>query len=136
MGGKLLFRMRVDTPLTVDIFNHMVEQLVDQVYAALAHPARREIVTRLAKRGEARVTEIASSFDVSLNAVSKHVKVLERAGLVRRRVEGREHWLHLEVGPLAKAESWIARQRQFWEESLDGLEAYVLRKRKGQSTGE
>jgi DNA-binding transcriptional ArsR family regulator len=121
--------------LTADIFNHMVEQ-VDQVYAALGHPARREIVTRLARRGEARVTEIASAFDVSLNAVSKHVKVLERAGLVRRRVDGREHWLHLEVAALARAESWIARQRQFWEQSLDGLEAYVMKKRRGHSAGE
>jgi DNA-binding transcriptional ArsR family regulator len=108
----------------------MVEHTEDQVYAALAHPARREIVTRLARRGEARVTEIASSFDVSLNAVSKHLKVLERAGLVRRSVIGRDHWLKLDAAPLAAAEAWIGRQRRFWEESLDGLEAYVAKKKR------
>jgi DNA-binding transcriptional ArsR family regulator len=114
----------------------MVEHNVNLVYAALSHPARREIVTRLARRGQARVTEIASGFDVSLNAVSKHLKALERAGLVRRSVVGREHWLQLEAAPLAAAEGWIGRQRRFWEESLDGLESYVVKKRKQTRTKE
>jgi DNA-binding transcriptional ArsR family regulator len=123
----------LDGFLTRAIFNLMVEFNADQVYAALAHPARRSIVNRLARRGEARVTEIAASFDVSLNAVSKHLKVLERAGLVTRSVVGRDHWLCLQAAPLAAAESWIGRQRRFWEDSLDQLEAYVLEKKKRSS---
>ncbi len=107
----------------------MVEYSLDALHIALAHPARREIVGRLARRGAARVGDIAAAFNVSLNAVSKHLKVLERAGLVEREVIGREHWLRLDARPLVAAEQWMARQRQFWEESLGRLEDYVVRKR-------
>jgi DNA-binding transcriptional ArsR family regulator len=91
----------------------------------LANDTRRAIVGRLLE-GEARVTEVAAPFDISLAAVSKHVVVLERAGLVRRRVEGRTHWLSLEPLPLIEAEAWIERSRSFWRGRLDALDE-VLR---------
>jgi DNA-binding transcriptional ArsR family regulator len=96
--------------------------VLDGVYRALADSSRRAIVERLAQQGEARVTDLAAQFPMSLNAVSKHVKVLERAGLVRRQVRGREHWLSLEPEPLERAWSWIGLYRRFWESRLDSLE--------------
>ncbi len=99
----------------------MVEyQQLDATYDALANPVRRQILAEL-MAGERRVTELAAPFDVSLAAVSKHIRHLEQAGLVRRRVAGRDHWLRLEPGPLASAEAWIAQARRFWEGRLDAL---------------
>ncbi|PON15022.1 transcriptional regulator [Candidatus Entotheonella serta] len=102
------------------------ENQLNQTYAAIADPTRRAILTRLAQ-GEARVTEIAEPFAMSLNAVSKHVRVLERAGLVRRRVRGREHYLALDAEPLRAASAWMDTYRQFWEERLDALESFLQR---------
>ena len=91
------------------------------VFEALADPTRRAIVGRLAG-GEARVTEVAQPFPISLNSVSKHVRVLERAGLVRRRIEGRDHFLSLDVAPLDEAAKWIAAQKALWTWRLGELE--------------
>ena len=91
------------------------------VYAALASDVRRAIVDRLA-RGDARVTDVAGQFRISLAAVSKHIIVLERAGLIHRRVEGRTHWLALEPDALVDAAAWIERTRTFWTERLDALD--------------
>ena len=102
----------------------MVESL-DGVYGALADASRRHIVQRLAAEGQLRVTELARSFDTSLNAVSKHIKVLERAGLIQRRVVGRDHWLSLCSDPLAAAYAWIGLYQRFWEVRMDLLERYV-----------
>lgn len=101
----------------------MVEHQIDlsDIYAALASEVRRAIVDRLA-RGEARVTDVASPFGISLAAVSKHILVLERAGLVSRRVDGRTHWLALEPAALVGAEAWIERTRSFWSGRFDALE--------------
>src|SRR2546428_9781963 len=93
--------------------------------AASAARARRAILGVLAG-GEFNVGQLAERFPISFNGVSKHVKVLERAGLVSRRVRGREHWLRLRRTPLRDAALWLARQRAFWETRLDALEA-VLR---------
>lgn len=90
---------------------------------AISDPTRRAIVDRLA-RGPARITDIAAPFSTSLAAVSKHVKVLEKAGLVRRTRQGREHTLELDAGPLREVASWAARYEQYWTERLDRLEAY------------
>ena len=98
---------------------------LDQVYGAIASPTRRAILTVLAA-GEVNVGQLAERFPVSFNAVSKHVKVLERAGLVSRRVRGREHRLRLRTEPLREAARWLARQRALWESRLDALDA-VLR---------
>jgi DNA-binding transcriptional ArsR family regulator len=108
------------------MLNHMVEgPALDGVYHALADASRRSIVWRLAAEGEQKVTELARPFDISLNAVSKHIKVLEGAGLVRRRVDGRDHWLSLESEPLAAAYSWIGLYQRFWERRVDALVAHL-----------
>jgi len=91
---------------------------------ALAHPARRAILQRLSL-GEARVTEIARPFDMSLNAVSKHILILERAHLVRRRRDGREHFLAANIDPLGEAADWIEQYRRLWRERLDRLNEYL-----------
>ncbi|HEY8489916.1 MAG TPA: metalloregulator ArsR/SmtB family transcription factor [Dehalococcoidia bacterium] len=97
---------------------------LDRTLAALADPTRRAILQRLAQ-GEARVTEVARPFGISLNSVSKHVRVLERAGLVRRRRVGREHRLSLNPAPLDAAAAWMAEQRAAWQARLDALEALL-----------
>lgn len=93
-------------------------------FAALADPTRRAILAHLAK-GEASVTEIASPFEMSLPAISKHLKVLERAGLITRSREAQWRPCQLKTEPLKDAADWIEQYRQFWEENLDRLEDYL-----------
>lgn len=95
---------------------------------AISDPTRRAIVDRLT-RGPARITDIAEPFAMSLAAVSKHVKVLENAGLVRRTRQGREHTLELDASPLREVASWAARYEQYWTERLDRLEAYFINRK-------
>jgi DNA-binding transcriptional ArsR family regulator len=95
---------------------------LDDTLIALADPTRRAILQRLS-RGEARVTELAAPFDISLNSVSKHIRILERAELVKRRVSGREHFLTYNSVPMESAAEWMQRHRIFWTERLDALEA-------------
>ena len=102
---------------------------LDDVFSALADPTRRAILARLA-RGESTVSELAEPFDVSLPAISKHVRVLERAGLVRRKIVGREHHCRLKAQPLRQATAWLDHYREFWELRLDALEEHLLNKRK------
>jgi DNA-binding transcriptional ArsR family regulator len=95
---------------------------LDDTLIALADDTRRTILGRLAA-GEARVTEVAEPFGISLNSVSKHIKLLERAGLVRRRVAGRDHFLSLEPKPFDELTQWMLKTREFWSTRLDALEA-------------
>jgi DNA-binding transcriptional ArsR family regulator len=95
---------------------------LDDALIALADETRRNILQRLAG-GEARVTEIAAPFDISLNSVSKHIRILERAGLVRRRVAGRDHYLSLEAAPFDALTAWMQQARADWTHRLDKLEA-------------
>ena len=95
---------------------------LDDTLIALADDTRRTILGRLAA-GEARVTEVAEPFGISLNSVSKHIKLLERAGLVRRRVAGRDHFLSLEPRPFDELTQWMLKTREFWSTRLDALEA-------------
>jgi DNA-binding transcriptional ArsR family regulator len=95
--------------------------MIDETLAALADPTRRAILARLAA-GEARVTDVAKPFAISLNSVSKHIRMLERAQLVRRRVEGREHFLALDPRPLDEAAAWIDEQRKLWSWRLGELD--------------
>jgi DNA-binding transcriptional ArsR family regulator len=97
---------------------------LDETLLALAHPARRAIMQRLS-RGEVRVTTLAKPFAMSLNAVSKHVRMLERARLVRRRRAGREHFLSVNLEPLDEAASWLSAQRAVWTSRLDTLEGIL-----------
>jgi DNA-binding transcriptional ArsR family regulator len=103
---------------------------LDLAFAALSDPTRREIVRRLSE-GHARVTDLAEPFDMSLNAVSKHLKVLERAGLVRRTRAGREHHIALDPAPIRRIAGWASRYERFWNERFDRLEAFIRKNRKG-----
>ena len=95
---------------------------MDEVLAAVADPTRRAILGRLAAEGEARVTDVARPFAISLNSVSKHIRMLERARLVTRRVEGREHFLRLNPEPLDEAVRWAAELKALWAWRLGELE--------------
>jgi DNA-binding transcriptional ArsR family regulator len=95
---------------------------LDDTLVALADDTRRSILRQLAS-GEARVTELAAPFDISLNSVSKHIRILERAGLVRRRVSGRDHFLSLDRAPFDELTEWMLRTRELWSSRLDILEA-------------
>lgn len=97
------------------------ESRIDQTLLAVADSTRRAILKRLST-GEARVTELARPFDISLNAVSKHIRILERARLVKRRVEGREHFLVFNPKPLDETIKWLETQHAFWTARLDALE--------------
>jgi len=94
---------------------------LNAVFAALADPTRRAIIERLS-HSEARVTEVAEPFDMSLNAVSKHIRVLEASGVVARRRRGRDHILSVNTHSLDEVDSWIDRTRRYWETRLDAME--------------
>ena len=105
------------------IVNHMVEYSVpelDATFGALSDPTRRALLATLAL-GEATVSELALPHKISLAAISKHIQILERAGLVRRRRVGRAHHISLEASPLLDAFGWLATYQDFWDESLDSL---------------
>jgi len=97
---------------------------ISKTFSALADPTRRAILARLAS-GEASVTELAEPFAMSMPAISKHLKVLERAGLVARGREAQWRPCRLEAGPLKDAAAWLDEYRRFWEGSLDRLEGYL-----------
>ncbi len=101
---------------------------LDGVFNALGDPTRRAILARL-QDGDARVTDIAGDFPISLNSVSKHIRVLERTGLLQRAVSGRDHVLSLNAAPLAEAAAWIEHYRTFWEGRLAALETYILQRK-------
>jgi DNA-binding transcriptional ArsR family regulator len=120
------------------IFNRMVEYSagpgkLDLVFAAVSDPTRRAILAQL-RRKPSTVTELARPFPVSLNAVSKHVMVLERAGLIRREIRGREHHCALVAKPLQEATEWLQHYRRFWEVRLDALEEFIVSKKKAKPT--
>lgn len=94
---------------------------LDSTLMALADPIRRRILQRLAA-SEARVTDVAGEFSISLNSVSKHIRLLERARLVDRRVAGREHFLRFRPEPLSEAQQWIANQQAFWANRLQAID--------------
>jgi DNA-binding transcriptional ArsR family regulator len=102
----------------------MAPDRLDLTFAALADPTRRAILARLAA-GEASVTALAAPFAISLPAISKHLKVLERAGLIGRSRDAQWRPCRLEAAPLKDAAQWLERYREFWEESLDRLANYL-----------
>jgi DNA-binding transcriptional ArsR family regulator len=107
---------------------------LDHTLIALADPTRRAILRRLSQ-GEARVTELAQPFAMSLNAVSKHIRMLERARLVRRRRAGREHLLSFNPQPLDEAAAWIDAQRGLWTARLDALDGLLREEDEAASVG-
>lgn len=102
---------------------------LDVTFSALADPTRRKILERLS-RSSARVTDLAGPFSISLPAVSRHLRVLETAGLLRRRRAGREHQIELQSAPLRSAGDWIEQYRSFWEGSLNALADYLENEQK------
>ena len=102
---------------------YQVSQL-DLVFHALSDATRREIIGLL-KNGQKRVSDLAASFEVSLNAVSKHIKVLEKAGIIRKEKVGREYFCYLKGDSLKEAQNWIAFHEQFWNERLDAMDALL-----------
>ena len=100
------------------------QMTVDRAFAALADPTRRAILARLAA-GEASVTALAAPFDMSMPAISKHLKALERAGLISRGREAQWRPCRLEARPLKDAAAWVDHYRRFWEESFDRLDEYL-----------
>jgi DNA-binding transcriptional ArsR family regulator len=107
---------------------------LDAVFAALADPTRRAIIERLS-RSEARVTEVAEPFRMSLNAVSKHIRVLETSGVIERRREGRDHILSINTRSLDEVDGWIDRTRRYWEKRLDAMERLLHELKKDQKSG-
>jgi DNA-binding transcriptional ArsR family regulator len=137
-----LFFGEVDSRTTSPVFNYLViyEGLVkpDRLsaqFAALADPTRRAILARLAK-GEAGVNELAAPFDISVPAVSKHLKVLERAGLISRTKEAQWRPARLEPMALKGVADWLGHYRRYWDESFDRLDSYLRRIQKGDDSGE
>ena len=104
---------------------------LDRTFAALAHPTRRAILTRLARSGSASVSDLAEPFDVSLMAVSKHLKVMSDAGLIRREKDGRVHRCSFDPASIDVARDWIEMHRTYWTRQLDSLAAYLEDKEKG-----
>jgi DNA-binding transcriptional ArsR family regulator len=100
---------------------------LDRSFVAVAHPLRRELLERLAQRGELTVGEATHDFPVSKPAISKHLKVLEEAGAIVRVIDGRTHRLRLQQRSLEEAYAWLARQRALWERKLDVVEEFLKR---------
>ena len=96
---------------------------LDDLFGALADPTRRAIVERLLSSGELSVGDVAAPFDISTPAISRHLQVLERAGLIERRIERQWRYVRVRAEALAPIESWISRQRRHWSAALDRLEA-------------
>jgi DNA-binding transcriptional ArsR family regulator len=110
-----------------DLVNHMVNNrsaALNLTFAALADPTRRRILERLAQ-GQSPVTRLAAPFSISLPAVSKHLRVLENAGLLKRHRQGRQHTMQLDTKPMKKALRWMEQYRKFWEGALDDLANYL-----------
>ncbi|NKB89154.1 MAG: metalloregulator ArsR/SmtB family transcription factor [Acidobacteria bacterium] len=105
--------------------NNGSEAALDRTFAALAHPIRRSILSRLAQTGTASVTELAEPFDVSLMAISKHLKVLTGAKLVRREKDGRVQRCSFSPESMLEASDWIERHREFWNQQFDQLVDYL-----------
>lgn len=105
--------------------------MLDRTYAALSDPTRRALLVAL-RAGEARITDLAEPLPMTFAGVSRHVGVLEAAGLVRREIRGREHWVSVQPEGLSQAERWIDEQFSFWSRRADALAARLQRKQQGQ----
>ena len=129
--AELTARFFAYNHMVMDSFGHVQPKNLDAVFAALADPTRRAILSRLAA-GDASVNEIAAPFEMSQPAVSKHLKVLERAGLIERDVDKQRRPARLKAEPMAAAVVWLDEFKQFWSssfEQLDGLLAELKRAR-------
>jgi DNA-binding transcriptional ArsR family regulator len=107
-----------------------MQDALDRTFSALADPTRRAILARLAS-GETSVNELAAPFDISLPAISRHLKVLEHAGLISRGRDAQWRPCRLEAGPLEDIANWVERYRKFWDKSFDRMDAYLAELQKG-----
>lgn len=107
---------------------------LSDVLTAISHPTRRAIVSRLAAQGPARFSDVAAPFDTAVNAVTKHLKLLERAGLIERSRRGREVLISLRAEPLREVAAWVHEYERFWSGRLDRFEDHFDRKTKDQDT--
>jgi DNA-binding transcriptional ArsR family regulator len=119
-----IFRAYLTCRLFNDMAKYMPADRLSETFAALADPTRRAILAQLAL-GETSVTDLAEPFDISLPAVSKHLKVLERAGLIVRGREAQWRPCRLEPAPLKEVDDWVEHYRKFWEQSFDRLDEYL-----------
>ncbi len=101
------------------------ETLLDEIFFALSHSARRRLLARLGERGDQAVAALAAPFTESPAQITKHLAILERAGLITRRIAGRQHQLHLEPDGIRLATDWISRHREFWSAGIDRLEQFL-----------
>lgn len=131
VGGSSSYGASATPYLQTEVMN-LKEGSLDRTFIALADPTRRAILARL-NLGEARVTEIAEPFSISLNSVSKHIRLLERAALVKREKVGREHILSLNPSGLDEASAWIAETKSLWLARFDTLNALLLKRKRGES---
>ena len=102
-------------------------QRLDSLFRALSDASRRQIIALLREAGELKVTDLADAFTMSLNGVSKHIKVLEKAGLILRRIEGREHWLRVDWTALEAGHTWLSYHQHFWNSRLDAFVEHVTK---------
>ena len=113
------------------LFTHMVARIIpdplSDLLKAASDPTRRAILTLLAQHGPMRVTDIHAQFDTSLNSVSKHIKVLERCGLVVRRTDWREHLIEVQMAPLREIDQWFAELRSIWDLRLEALDSLITK---------
>lgn len=104
--------------------NYVREQQIDDVFFALSHPARRKIIEALTKN-DLSVAEVSKPLNETPSQMTKHIHILERAGILSRHREGRTHRLHMEPDPLQEVMQWVARYQQFWNQKFDALEEYL-----------
>jgi len=103
------------------------DQMLDRTFHALGDATRRHMIAMLAANGPLSASELGEPLDMAQPSVSKHLKVLEKSGLTRRRVTGRVHRFELAMAPMKSAQSWMSRQQAFWNGALDGLEQYLIK---------
>ena len=113
------------------MLEYLEDQALDRTYAALADPTRRALLVAL-RSGDARITDLAAPLPMTFAGVSRHIGVLESAGLVRRAIRGREHWVSIRPEGLSAAESWIREQTAFWSQRADALAARLAGKHAGE----
>gem|GEM_PF-352353 len=123
---RIIFNHMVDLYRDHAILNHMVEYSDDKdlsnLLKAMSDLTRRSLLTQICQQGPSRVTDLASYYDMSLNAISKHIKVLEKAGLVRRKNIGRTHWIEADLKRVSVVEDWFKELKSIWELRLSKLD--------------
>ena len=125
-----LFNLPVDYWFFLGILNHMVEYKKDEIISVLfksvSDSTRRALLTQICQQGPSRVTDLANVYDMSLNAISKHIKVLEKAGLVKRKTTGRTHWIEADLEQVAAVDEWFSELKSIWALRLDKLDELMI----------